>query len=50
MGGEGVVAILEKKFKKSKFKVCKIWSLNLTAIVGKFGYSEVFIAIGREIT
>ncbi len=41
---------LKQEIIKSRFKVCEIWSLNLAAIVGKFGPNDVFIAIEKEIT
>jgi hypothetical protein len=46
MGGQGFVTILEKKNIKSRFKVSRIWPLNLEAIVGKFG--DVFIIAKKE--
>ncbi len=41
---------LKKKTLKSRFRVCKIWPLNLLAMVGKFGLSKVFIATKKERT
>jgi hypothetical protein len=39
---------LKKEIIKSGLKVCKIWSLNLTTMVGKFGPNEVFITTKKE--
>jgi len=38
---------LKKEIIKLGFKVCRIGPLNLVAMVGKFGLSEVFIAIEK---
>jgi hypothetical protein len=48
MGGQGLVVILEKK--KSRCRVCKIWPLNITTMVGKFCPNKVFITIEKEGT
>jgi hypothetical protein len=36
---------LKKKTIKLRFRICRIWSLNLVAMVGKFRFNEVFTAI-----
>jgi hypothetical protein len=36
---------LKKENMKLGFKVSRIWPLNLTTMVGKFGLSDVFIVI-----
>ncbi len=38
---------LKKEIVKLGFKVCKIWPLNLVAMVGKFGLNKVFITIEK---
>ncbi len=43
-----VVYVLQQSLKKdnikSKYMICKIWPLNLIAIIRKFGSIKVFIA------
>jgi hypothetical protein len=48
MGGQGFVAVLEKKTIKLGFKDCGIWPLNPTTMVGKFGPNKVFITTEEE--
>jgi nitrate reductase NapE component len=39
---------LKKETINSRFRVYGIWPLNLAAMVGKFGLSEVFIVVEEE--
>jgi len=39
---------LKKENNKLRFRVSQIWRLNLVAIVGKFGPSDVFIVVEEE--
>jgi hypothetical protein len=39
---------LKKETIKSKFRVCKIWPLNLVTMVGKFSPNEVFTIAKEE--
>jgi hypothetical protein len=48
MGRQGLVAVLEKKTIKSRFKVYEIWLLNLATMVEKFNPNEVFITTKEE--
>jgi hypothetical protein len=39
---------LIKEAIKSRFRVCRIWPLNLATMVGKFALSEVFTIVKEE--
>jgi hypothetical protein len=46
--GQGLQVILQKGKKKIKSRICRIWPLNLTTMVGKVGPSDVFTIVLKE--